>query len=145
MIGFTHFGFGLLIGISFSSKYAPILSGLGSVLPDVDSKNSMINKLIHSYSNNRYLKHRGIMHSLTVPLIIYLVYFAFLRNNLILPFIVGYISHLFLDMLTPLGVPLLAPFANKHFKISTGIKTATLWDYVLGTMFYLLFFLFEIF
>jgi len=119
MVGFTHLGFGLLIGTAFHSKYAPLLSGIGSILPDIDANNSIINKLIrsskrknkkNSNNNNNYLKHRGIMHSLTVPLLIYLVYFALLRNNLILPFVVGYVSHLLLDMLTPIGVPLFMPF-----------------------------------
>ena len=121
MIGFTHLGFGLLVGTAFHGKYAFILSGIGSLLPDIDANNSIINKLIHSSkrknkknnNNNNYLKHRGIMHSLTVPLFIYLVYFALLRNNLILQFIVGYVSHLLLDMLTPMGVPLFMPFFKK--------------------------------
>ncbi len=158
MVGFTHLGFGLLMGTAFHSKYASILSGIGSLLPDIDANNSIINKLIHSSKknnnnrngyknrkNNNYLKHRGIMHSLTVPLLIYLIYFAFMRNNLILPFVVGYISHLLLDMLTPMGVPLIAPVSNKRFKIVSGIKTASFEDYVLGIVFYLIFFIFEFF
>ncbi len=158
MVGFTHLGFGLLLGTAFHSKYAFILSGIGSLLPDIDANNSIINKLIHSskknnrnryWSKNRnsnnYLKHRGIMHSLTAPFLIYLIYFAFMRNNLILPFIVGYISHLLLDMLTPMGVPLIAPVSNKRFKIVSGIKTASREDYVLGIVFYLIFFIFEFF
>ncbi len=154
MVGFTHLGFGLLMGTAFHSKYASILSGIGSLLPDIDANNSIINKLIHSSKKNKdknkknrnnLLKHRGIMHSLTVPLLIYLVYFAFMRNNLILPFIVGYISHLLLDMLTPMGVPLIAPVSNKCFKIVSGIKTASFEDYVLGIVFYLIFFIFESF
>ncbi len=159
MVGFTHLGFGLLLGTAFHSKYAFILSGIGSLLPDIDANNSIINKLIHSskknsnnrnrYNNknnrnsNNYLKHRGIMHSLTMPLLIYLVYFALMGNNLILPFIVGYASHLLLDVLTPMGVPLIMPITNKHFRIASGIKTASLEDYALGIVFYLIFFVFE--
>ncbi len=159
MVGFTHLGFGLLLGTAFHSKYVFILSGIGSLLPDIDANNSIINKLIHSSkknsnrnrngsknrNRNNYLKHRGIMHSLTVPFLIYLIYFAFMRNNLILPFIVGYLSHLLLDMLTPMGVPLIAPVSNKRFKIVSGIKTASREDYVLGIVFYLIFFIFEFF
>ena len=157
MVGFTHLGFGLLLGTAFHSKYAFILSGIGSLLPDIDANNSIINKLIHSSkkssnrnnnknrNRNNYLKHRGIMHSLTIPFLIYLIYFAFMRNNLILPFIVGCLSHLLLDMLTPMGVPLIAPVSNKRFKIVSGIKTASREDYVLGTVFYLIFFIFEFF
>ena len=133
MVGFTHLGFGLLSGTAFHSKYASILSGIGSLLPDIDTNNSIINKLIYPSkknnnnrngyknknrkNNNNYLKHRGIMHSLTVPLLIYLVYFAFMRNNLILPFVVGYISHLLLDMLTPMGVPLFMPISAGKLKM----------------------------
>ena len=157
MVGFTHLGFGLLVGTAFHGKYAFILSGIGSLLPDIDTRNGVINKLTHFHSsnknknnkdksnNNNYLNHRGITHSLTIPLFIYLIYFAFLRNNLILPFVVGYISHLLLDMLTPMGVPLFMPFSKKRFKITSGIKTASREDYVLGVVFYLIFFVFELF
>lgn len=143
MIGLTHLGFGLLSGELFNSPASILISGLGSVLPDIDTTSrSIATKITFSKRKNIYLKHRGIMHSLMVPFLIYLFYWLIFKNNTILPFIVGYLSHLFLDMFTPMGVPLFMPFYNKRMRFPLLIKTGSLQDYILGAVFYLLFLLF---
>jgi inner membrane protein len=140
MVGLTHLGFGLLTGEIFGAPLSIALSGVGSVLPDIDTfSNSIAVKITFSKGKNKYLKHRGIMHSAFVPLLIYLVYYVFFKNNIILPFIIGYFSHLFLDMFTPAGIPLFMPFYNRRIKIPISIKTGSIQDYALGTVFYLAF------
>ncbi len=143
MIGLTHLAFGLLSGELFKSKEAILLSGVGSVLPDIDVySGSIATKITFASGKNRYLKHRGIMHSLTVPLLIAVIYFALFGNMLILPFVSGYISHLFLDMFNPSGIPLFSPFYGKKIKFPYTVKTGSTQDYVLSVLFYGLFFLF---
>ncbi len=143
MVGLTHLAFGLLSGELFKSKEAILLSGIGSVLPDIDVySRSIATKITFANGKNRYLKHRGIMHSLSLPLLIGIIYFVLFGNTLILPFISGYISHLFLDMFNPSGVPLFSPFYKKKIKFPTTIKTGSPRDYVLSVLFYGLFFLF---
>ncbi len=143
MVGLTHLGFGLLTGEMFGNPLSIVLSAAGSVLPDIDTySKSIATKITFSSSKNRYLKHRGIMHSLFVPASIFLVYFAIYKNAMILPFVVGYLSHLFLDMFTPSGVPIFMPLYNRELKFPITIKTGSVQDHTLGSTFYVLFFLF---
>ena len=143
MIGLTHLGFGLLTGEMFRNPLSIVLSAAGSVLPDVDTySKSIATKITFSNGKNRYLKHRGIMHSLFMPTLIFLVYFVIYKNTMILPFVVGYLSHLFLDMFTPSGIPIFMPLYNKKLKFPITIKTGSVQDHTLGFIFYILFFLF---
>jgi inner membrane protein len=87
------------------------------------------------YFNNSYLRaigifliliglstHRdGVTHSLT-GLLCFLGVFGFLAvaygyRNCILPFAIGYLTHLLGDMFTSRGVPLFFPFNNKKYKM----------------------------
>lgn len=67
----------------------------------------------------KFSPHRSITHSL-LGLIVTSYLLVFLKITdikfIIYPFILGFISHIFLDMLTAEGVELLFPF-RKHIKI----------------------------
>ncbi|WP_456455377.1 metal-dependent hydrolase [Thermovibrio sp.] len=87
----------------------PLLpSVIGSLLPDIDLK-----KGLPKFRQNRTLfnSHRGITHHLFIlPFLLILSvyvkdYFNESLGRYLLSFTVGYASHLFLDALTPLGIP----------------------------------------
>jgi inner membrane protein len=96
------------------------LTLFGALLADIDHPTSTFGKRVRfiSYPLSLIFGHRGITHSLIA--IIALTYSAFQISKsqiglegsylyLVIPIIVGYLSHLFADILTPSGVPLLYP------------------------------------
>ncbi|MEG8098837.1 metal-dependent hydrolase [Candidatus Liberibacter brunswickensis] len=99
---------------------------LGSLLschlPDIDHHKSFISRRINRFFIYPYriLKHRGFTHSIfAVILYGYLVYNTFpsehetpyqgLQDSLI----IGYISHLVADIITPAGIQLLWPYHRR--------------------------------
>jgi inner membrane protein len=108
-----------------------------------------INALDYFYFNNAYLKvagifliligisaHRdGITHSLT-GLLCFLGVFGFFARTykfqeLIIPFAIGYGTHLLGDMFTNRGVPLLFPFKKKKFKMLLTYSVGSWWGNLL--------------
>lgn len=111
-------------------------SWLGSLLPDMDHPTSTMSKkfslLLIPYRvlqfifgkikcTKDFVGHRGITHSLlflAIPIAIMLI-------GTLNPWIetalfglsIGIFSHLFMDMLNPMGVPLLLPFTKKKFRL----------------------------
>lgn len=103
---------------------------LGSLLPDIDHRNSYIGRKlkIASFIISKTLGHRSIVHT---PIVIFafsaLLYslttqFTGTIHNLSRLFVIGIsygmFSHLFLDLLTRRGIPLLYPFSSKSFRIA---------------------------
>lgn len=151
MLGKTHLVGGVCAGVltatwltqntnfsEFALLATPLLiasSGFGSLLPDIDHPNSKMGRRVKPLSKliNKAVGHRGATHTL---LAMALVSFALFMLNLSLPVVlqplglvvvlgvtIGYFSHLFLDALTPSGVPLFAPFIKKSVrfaKLTTG-------------------------
>lgn len=137
MVFITHLGFGVLIGSYSHSTSGIILSGVGSVLPDIDIAFSKISKLSLN-SNGNKLKHRGITHSLLMPILIYSIYYSIFKNQIILPFVLGYVSHIFLDMFNPKGVKLFLPFFWRSFRFPLTVKTGSVYDYSSSVFFWAL-------
>ena len=92
-------------------------SAVGSVLPDIDLETSYIGCRIPILPKfiNRVFGHRGFTHSILcmvccsfllriIPWYLEIILFAFC---------VGYLSHLILDMLNSVGVPLFYPYKKK--------------------------------
>jgi inner membrane protein len=113
----THLSFGILIFfiidylIGFDYKIISfILVVFFSVLPDIDLHSSWIGKKLKPISRSfeLMLGHRCIIHSLWIVI---LLYFFLVKFKLELT-IVGYISHLFLDMFTREGIKLFWPFVG---------------------------------
>ena len=147
----THIAGGLLAGVStlnpvanklsLNSNLASIesmvfISGavIGSLFPDIDHKGSYIGRKarITSTVASVLFGHRGVTHS-PIPLGIFplFLYFAsklFIVSPLVkiwfIGFFIGVLSHIFLDMLTKGGVPLLLPFSRKKISL-TNIKTGS--------------------
>ena len=60
-------------------------------------------------------KHRTFTHSITCIAIYYVVLSTFLSNTFTIPFSLGMLSHIFLDLFNHVGVGLLCPFVDKRF------------------------------
>ncbi len=82
---------------------------VASLLPDVDSGFSTFGKRALFRPVQVFVKHRGIMHSLTFA-IVFSVVFAFYYPVLALPFFLGYAGHIFADSFTTEGVVPFWPF-----------------------------------
>lgn len=111
MMWYTH-AVTAWISLSFLTK-SPVLIFLGvmaALLPDIDNPNTIIGKLLFPLSHyiNKCYGHRTITHSFAALL---LVFSAGLLGslNISLSLVVGYLSHLLLDMLNPSGIPLFYP------------------------------------
>ena len=99
----------ILAGIVLASylKLPVIPATLGAIFPDVDLKKG----LPFPPKRTLFNAHRGITHHPAVVLILF--FLSILVKDLysknlgvsLLSFTVGYASHLFLDLLTPLGIP----------------------------------------
>jgi len=132
MLGKTHLVGGLIAGAlivpyvtTSSSELFIACAGLGALLPDIDSPNSLFGRKIKpiSYLIQSTMGHRGIFHSLFIAAVLFIA-LQILLPNYALAITIGYLSHLLLDMLTPSGVPLFWPLS---FNISLPVvKTGSL-------------------
>lgn len=128
MIWITHLVFAALI---FLFIRAPLkLSWIAlpvclfaAVFPDLDHKNSKISSSMGITSRivSLIFNHRGIIHSLvsavTFSVLIYLAMETLgWPVNYSYAFFIGYISHLLIDSLNPMGVAWLSPFKDGRAK-----------------------------
>jgi inner membrane protein len=118
---YTHLAFSFLCGI-FLVKYLPIsnqilfiaLFLLFSLIPDIDKVGSKVSekaKLV-SWLINFFVGHRGLFHSLWLPIILYMLLFM-MRMDIAIAASFGYLSHLILDCFTVSGIKLLWPLQKK--------------------------------
>lgn len=110
----------VLIGLYFYSSY------IGSLLPDIDMKSSFISKRHPLLSKHfgKKCRHRGFTHSLLFLFLLskgceLLVLVG--QNNIVFisvstGFLLGYLSHLVLDLLTKEGIELFFP-CKINFKL----------------------------
>lgn len=102
---------------------------IGSLLPDIDHKNSTISKKhkVVSWVITHLFEHRGFTHAPLIQ-VLFTVLLLYLGRNLggaigfcYLGFAIGIglglLSHTLLDMLTVGGIPLLYPFTKKKFRL----------------------------
>lgn len=106
-------------------------AALGSLLPDIDHTKSAVGRRLLPLSMlvSSIFGHRGITHSLlaVIGLGFALAFYAPSMPEWAVAIIIGYLSHLAADWLTPYGVPLLWPkrktFSAREslgFSIQTG-------------------------
>jgi inner membrane protein len=99
-------------GLPSFSPSALVLAAVGSVLPDIDHPQSWIGRRIGLISRllASVVGHRGITHSLfAVALGIYLLHQNRIGGVVTTPLVIGYVSHLAADFLTPGGLRLAWP------------------------------------
>jgi len=120
----THFVFGLFVWFileRFVEMPFFVLGFvlLGSVFVDIDSFKSKVGRRVWIFS--WFLRHRGFFHSFVGAVFLSLVVDIFNRWAGF-GFFVGYISHLFLDCFTKMGVALFWPF---DFKIRGLVRSGS--------------------
>lgn len=137
MMHYTHTPGGIFAVAAYYSFFPPTdivamgiglaAGGIGGLLPDIDHSGSKIAKKMGLLGKglSRILKHRGISHTPMLWTLLFapLLYYFPLYQFIFLPMYLGTLSHIFLDALTPMGVPLLGPFSMKKIrflKIPTG-------------------------
>lgn len=137
----THLTGGILAGLFVVCKTPQIdliNSGIfvgstviGSLLPDIDHKNSFIGQKAKGVSKaiNKLAGHRKLFHAPLFYLLLYSVCIGYTDNLMIIKIInglfIGVGSHLILDSLTKGGLPWFYPFSKKKYsfmKIKTNSK-----------------------
>ncbi|MBS3089750.1 metal-dependent hydrolase [Candidatus Pacearchaeota archaeon] len=109
----THLALGALAGVillpyvTHKISFIPIIL-LASLLPDIDSMHSYLGKYWIFRPMQWFVKHRGMLHSLTFCLLVSFIFAAF-SPFLVLPFFIGYGLHLFSDSLTIEGIQIWWP------------------------------------
>ncbi len=158
MNGNCHFVFGAALGTALSLNMELIASALpnlshspetttlfvmggilGGIFPDIDNPASYFGKLASPISKavgsfgkltgKTGKNHRGIMHDPIVYLAgLVFCYFCFTP---LVGFFVGCLSHLFLDMFNPSGIPFLFGAAHLHLgKIVSGSKSSVIFTWI---------------
>jgi len=93
------------------------LAVLGSLLPDIDHPKSWVGRRVRPLSNlvGALFGHRGLTHSaLAVAACLVLLGQSDLRPAIVAPLVVGYLSHLAADLLTPKGLRLAWPLRGNY-------------------------------
>lgn len=116
---------------------------LGGIFPDIDNPKSFMGRLAMPFSKriDRIGKffgkggkhHRGLFHDMTVyiiGLILSCIYFPALVG-----FFIGCLSHIYLDLFNPTGIPSLVSEKNLHLcwltgDITSGSKKAITFTYI---------------
>ncbi|MEM4647953.1 MAG: metal-dependent hydrolase [Candidatus Pacearchaeota archaeon] len=114
--------------------YILLIIAFSSLIPDIDSTSSFINKKIKFGKIIAITsKHRGFWHSIFGLLIFFIISLILSKIIIIMHFplyvSIGYITHLIADSLTINGIKPLWKFSNFHIKGK--IKTASLFEYIL--------------
>ncbi len=100
---------------------------LGALLPDIDHFSSWLNnKLKITKLLALFLQRRGIMHSLFFAVLLFFIIGLFWEFDYAIAVLLGYLSHLFGDLLTKDGLRLFQPFGQ--LKISGFFKTGRLFE-----------------
>lgn len=109
------------------------LGAVGGLLPDIDTATSKISQKLGlvSFVVGKVTRHRGITHTVFLWLLLWGGMSVALPEFVTFWVcgLIGCLSHIFLDALTPSGVPILWPFHKKkiHFmKIHTGGRIESL-------------------
>ncbi|MBU2576986.1 MAG: metal-dependent hydrolase [Nanoarchaeota archaeon] len=127
----THIVFSLAVYFLLSyfiemPWYVLIFVLLATAFVDIDIKNSRAGNRWYLRPFQIFTKHRGMLHSLFIGLLLSLV-IASISQWAGVGFFVGYISHLFLDCLTRSGVALFWPFS---WKIKGFVKSGGIMEQV---------------
>ncbi len=117
-----------LMGYSLTEGWSLLLLFLlGALLPDIDHFSSWLNnKLKVTKIFALFLQRRGIMHSLFFAVLLFFIVGIFWNFIYATALFLGYLSHLFGDLLTKDGLRLFQPLSQ--FKIPGFFKTGKLFE-----------------
>lgn len=97
------------------------LSIAGGLFPDIDLQTSTVGKNVKHLSRliNKLFGHRNLFHAPILYIAIHIALIIYFPDytTYVTAWSVGVASHLFLDMLNPMGIPLFYPF-SKRFRIA---------------------------
>jgi inner membrane protein len=142
MMFITHLSFALFIGLLMIMQIAlPVNQTVflaillfASLLPDIDSAHSLFGSKVKVVGFA--FRHRGIIHSILIMAVFGIILLIFTSNlYYLLAFIIGYLSHLMLDSLTPKGIPLFWPSKKR---LNGTFKTTGFFDWFLLIIFLIL-------
>lgn len=128
---FTAVAFYMIMGYLRGSFLMSLLTLLIVMLPFFVL--FLLTRINFIKSNLKFItKHRGLFHTLILPLFIcagtYIVDEPVL-SILLKGLLAGYLTHLFADLLTVRGCPILFPISKRNFNLSR-IKTGSVWEYI---------------
>ena len=127
MQGKTHWIIGVFAGLLvvefFGAGYVAVLFAFfGSLFPDIDSATSLLGRRVPLIG--RVFTHRGFFHSIIALLLFSWLILEAFGNFAGAGFLVGYLSHIILDMTTKAGVKV----HPLPLKISGPLKTGGVVD-----------------
>jgi len=120
MTASTHYAFSFLVTTAAGCSYqSALLGSLFALFPDIDHPQSLIGRVFPSLSKYLLRKygHRTVTHSVLAVLIIALVLTPtlFFSKQFYVAALLGYFSHIFIDLFNVSGVKLLAPWSQKEY------------------------------
>ena len=94
---------------------AASISGLAALLPDIDTPCSKLGRRrpVTSGVVSLFFGHRGALHSVVGCIAVLAVFSTILPKYMLRYIGLGYMSHIFADMLNPAGVPFLWPIKKR--------------------------------
>ena len=115
----THLAIAILAVLLFVShvKYQMffiLVALIATLLPDIDCAYSTLGKSKILRPLQFFVKHRSLVHSFTIAIILSLI-FAFIIPAIALPFFLGYSLHVFVDAFTKEGVMPFWPWKKTSF------------------------------
>jgi len=124
MISMTHMSFGILLTefIFTSLGIEPntttlALSGIGSLLPDIDTPKSALGRIFpFSKTIEQKYGHRQVTHSwifIVMTLVLFSPFIFVLGMLKYIGLIIGITSHIMIDMANPSGVPFFYPSSSR--------------------------------
>jgi len=136
MMYHTHLAFGLLfalLALTFihpANKYVFIaIVVLAALLPDIDHENSKINSKIPGLKFvAKIFGHRGILHSVWIPLALWIILDVGFNSRYGSAVFIGYLSHLVADGLTKMGINMVHPL--KQLRIQGFIETGSVVEHL---------------
>lgn len=100
---------------------------ISAMLPDIDHPDSKVGKYFKPISF--LLEHRGFFHSVFPLLIGALFLISYTKMIYVIPFLIGYTSHLIGDLVTKQGIMPFHPFSKK--RINGFFRTGTVLESLL--------------
>lgn len=103
-----------------------VIAVLSSMIPDADISSSRLGRRFRMIS--WFFSHRGFFHSLLALALFSFIAFIYVKFIYALAFMIGYLSHLFLDIINRQGMAIFFPFG---FKVRGVIRTNSLAEKIL--------------